>query len=88
MNDRVKQIVKELIQNCDLLDKQGYKVSGGKYGVRHFWDVAMLRLFVYLGTRGKNLSPEESIFISEIWGWSYSRDDLVRIVKPSASRDV
>ena len=86
MNDRVKQIVKELIQNCDLLDKQGYKVSGGKYGVRHFWDVAMLRLFVYLGTRGKNLSPEESIFISEIWGWSYSRDDLVRIVKPSASR--
>jgi hypothetical protein len=65
MNDRTKQTCRELIESCEKLDTLGYKVSSGRHKIEPFTKLAMLRLFVFLGTRGKKLSAEESVFIGE-----------------------
>ena len=86
VNDRVKQTCRELSKNCTLLDEKGYKVSGGKYKIEPFMKLALLRLFVYLGTRGKSLSAEESVFAGEFMGQSYPRAELMKLVRPEKQR--
>ena len=81
MNTNVKQSYIKLRENCVLLDSRGYKVNGGKYQLEPFMKLSLLRLFVYLGTRGKPLSPEESVFIGEFMGQSYTREELLRLVR-------
>lgn len=81
MNDRTKQTCRELIESCEKLDTLGYKVSSGRHKIEPFTKLAMLRLFVFLGTRGKKLSAEESVFIGEFLGRSYSREELIKLVR-------
>ena len=86
VNDRVKQTVREFSGSCTLLDEKGYKVRGGKYKIETFMKLSMMMLFVYLGTRGKSLSAEESVFISEFMGRTYTRAELVKLVRPEKQR--
>ncbi len=86
MNDRVKQTCRELNEDCRKLDEGGYKVNTGKYKVEQFMKLGLLRLFVYLGTRGKALSAEESVFIGEFMGRSYTKQELVKLVRADKLR--
>ena len=81
MNDKVKQTYIGIKNDCLLLDRKGYKLSGGKYQIEPFFKLAMLRVFVYLGTRGKQLCAEESVYIGEFMGQSYTRAELLKLVR-------
>ena len=81
MNDKVKQTYIGIKNDCLLLDRKGYKISGGKYQLEPYFKLAMLRLFVFLGTRGKHLGAEESVFIGEFMGQSYTRAELLKLVR-------
>ncbi len=81
MNDKVRQSLISIKEDCAKLDSLGYKAGSGKTKLEPFFKLALLRLFVYLGTRNKNLSAEESVFIGEFLGRSYSRADLLKLVR-------
>ena len=81
MDIRVKQTCRSLSESCELLDKRGYRVNQGKNSIAAFAKLSLLRLFVFLGSRGRKLSGAEALYISEFMGTSYESSEISRIVR-------
>ncbi|MBR6044267.1 MAG: AAA family ATPase [Ruminococcus sp.] len=67
--------------DCALLDRGGYIIGKGQTAIEGFTRLALLRLFVYLGTRGRTLGGAEALYISELMGSSIPKEDILRIVR-------
>lgn len=81
MDSKVRQTYQKLTSDCALLDERGYKIGNGQNKIAPFSKLALLRLFCYIGSLEKTLSPAETLYISDFMGTAYTKEELLRIVR-------